>query len=165
MSNWEDWTRDVSEFLENTAHMAEQFVDQTLQTAVDAADSLADEIEKQISPTLEEWAADLHRAIEPLETTLDEEVERFSEEFTEVMTPIVVPLTDALDAWLAAIATPLNNTIEPIVNEHTACVGCRHYYGQTHGGNMLVCAMYPYGPEEATCPDWESVWTQPSNKG
>ncbi|NER77988.1 MAG: protein phosphatase CheZ [Leptolyngbya sp. SIO1D8] len=165
MSHWEDWVREMSELFESTARMTEEWAEETLQTAVDAADSLADEMEKQFGPTVEEWAEEFHQLMSPLEATLDEEVERLSEEFTEFMTPIVLPLADALDTWLEMIATPLNNTIDPLVNEHAACVGCRHYYGQTHGGNMFVCAMYPYGPEAEKCPDWEFVWNQPPSSG
>jgi len=33
------------------------------------------------------------------------------------------------------------------------CHGCEDYFGQTHGGNQLVCAMHPFGPEESPCPD------------
>jgi hypothetical protein len=37
---------------------------------------------------------------------------------------------------------------------------CRHYHGQVYGGNLLVCAMHPYGPGEDvdTCPDLDSIW-------
>ena len=38
---------------------------------------------------------------------------------------------------------------------HPACMGCRHYHGFVHEGNLLVCAMHPYGVEEEHCPDWE----------
>lgn len=36
------------------------------------------------------------------------------------------------------------------------CRGCRHYHGQVYGGNLLVCAMHPYGIEEEVCSDWEA---------
>lgn len=37
-----------------------------------------------------------------------------------------------------------------------ACVGCRHYHGQSYGGTLLVCAMHPDGPESDQCPDWSN---------
>jgi len=165
MSDWDDWTRELGDFWQHAARLTEVWAEETLNTAIAAADTFADEVEKQVSPTIEQWADDLHRTMEPIETVLDEEAERLSVEFTEFMTPVVVPLADAMEAWFASIATPLNNTIEPLVNDHPTCVGCRHYYGQAHGGNLLVCAMYPYGPDQEKCPDWESVWRQPSNSG
>jgi hypothetical protein len=165
MNDFEDWTRGFSEFLEQTARMTEQFAERTLVTFVETADQIADELEKQLRPTLDRWAEDFQNSVEPLESTLDRETERLSEELTEFLTPIVVPLSDALESWLEAIAAPLNSHIDPMVNEHPTCIGCKHYYGQSHGGHMLVCAMYPYGPEQEQCPDWESVWGQPPNNG
>ncbi|MBF2047631.1 MAG: hypothetical protein EDM05_032035 [Leptolyngbya sp. IPPAS B-1204] len=36
------------------------------------------------------------------------------------------------------------------------CRGCCHYHGRTYGGHLLVCAMHPYGVEDASCPDWQA---------
>ncbi len=33
------------------------------------------------------------------------------------------------------------------------CQKCSYYQGQIHGGNLLVCAMHPYGQED--CPDYK----------
>lgn len=163
MSDFEDWTRELGEFFENTARMTEAWAEQTLNSAVEVADNFADEIEKQLRPTLERLADEMSQSLEPLETVLDDEVDRFTDEFSEFVTPIVVPLTDALERWVEVMAAPITSHIEPMVNDHTTCIGCKHYFGQAHGGHMLVCAMYPYGPEEENCPDWESVWGQPPN--
>lgn len=164
MSNLDDWTRDWGEFFARTVRITEQWAEQTLQTTVEAANAFTDELEKQVGPTLDQWADELQHTITPLESALDEEVERASEELAEFITPLMTPLTEAVTAWVETLATPLNNTIEPLVNEHATCVGCRHYHGQAHGGNMLVCGMYPYGPDTETCPDWESVWREPSTR-
>lgn len=40
---------------------------------------------------------------------------------------------------------------------YAACAGCVHYDGAVYGGNRLICAMHPYGPEGQSCPDHESV--------
>jgi len=37
-----------------------------------------------------------------------------------------------------------------------ACEGCCHYYGKSHGRDLLVCAMHPTGTDERTCGDWEA---------
>ena len=165
MSDWDNWARGWSDLIEGAARMTEQWAEETLQKTVESANNLADELEKQVGPTLNQWTEELYQAVEPLEIKLDEEAERISEEFAEFVAPLVTPLADSLEAWFEAIATPLNQTIDPLANEHTACIGCRHYYGQAHGGNMLVCAMYPYGPVQETCPDWESTWNPPDNNG
>jgi hypothetical protein len=65
---------------------------------------------------------------------------------------------DGLDSAVEEGSRPLLQTLAPAVQSHTACVGCRNYCGETYGGNLLVCAMHPYGVEEETCPDWESTW-------
>jgi hypothetical protein len=35
------------------------------------------------------------------------------------------------------------------------CQGCCHYHGKMYGGNLLVCAMHPYGADGDQCHDWE----------
>ena len=45
---------------------------------------------------------------------------------------------------------------QPIGNSHQrpkACVGCRYYYGKSHGNNQLICAMHPYGAGSDDCQD------------
>lgn len=44
----------------------------------------------------------------------------------------------------------------------TACDGCRHYYGMTHGTSRetrarLVCGFHPSGPPATPCPDWQDT--------
>ncbi|BAQ63451.1 hypothetical protein [Geminocystis sp. NIES-3709] len=45
--------------------------------------------------------------------------------------------------------------LKPHPEKHPACVGCVNYHGQTYNGNLLVCAMHPYGWDDETCPDWK----------
>lgn len=40
-------------------------------------------------------------------------------------------------------------------DRHPACIGCQNYHGRVYEGNLLVCAMHPYGVESETCPDRE----------
>jgi hypothetical protein len=35
------------------------------------------------------------------------------------------------------------------------CNGCGNYFGETHGGNTIVCAIHPYGAIGDSCSDWE----------
>ncbi|MDJ0680826.1 MAG: hypothetical protein QNJ18_13285 [Xenococcaceae cyanobacterium MO_167.B52] len=49
------------------------------------------------------------------------------------------------------------NTYQPSIENHPACIGCRHYHGKSYNGNLLVCAMHPYGSENNTCVDWEGL--------
>lgn len=36
------------------------------------------------------------------------------------------------------------------------CNGCSNYHGQVYNGNLLVCAIHPYGFDNETCPDFIS---------
>jgi hypothetical protein len=47
-------------------------------------------------------------------------------------------------------------SVEPSPQQHPACIGCQHYHGQVYGGNLMVCAMHPYGWDDSNCPDWEA---------
>ncbi len=38
-----------------------------------------------------------------------------------------------------------------------SCERCRYYYGKRHGNVQLICAMYPYGPSDDPCQDWEAL--------
>ena len=161
MSNAEDWTQQLGAFLETTTRITETWLTQTVDTTLDAADAIAQEVERQVGPTLDQWAGQVHETLEPLETTINTEAERMADEFTAAIAPVVTPLVESLETWFEAVATPVAQTVDPLVNDHLPCVGCRHYYGQAHGGQMLVCGMYPYGPEEDKCPDWRGTWTSP----
>jgi hypothetical protein len=44
---------------------------------------------------------------------------------------------------------------KPAAAPPTTCVGCLNYYGKTHGGNRLICAMHPHGAVDDYCPDFE----------
>jgi hypothetical protein len=49
-----------------------------------------------------------------------------------------------------------------------ACRGCQHYHGRSYGGQLLVCAMHPYGTEADQCDDWNlgiSMETRNLEKG
>ncbi|WP_448381071.1 hypothetical protein [Gloeomargarita sp.] len=66
-------------------------------------------------------------------------------------------------AWvegaLIALLQPLAQTLDPLVMDQPACVGCKHYHGQVYNGQIFVCAMHPYGVGSETCPDWEALWS------
>lgn len=136
-----------------------------------------DEWLQQLQASLDEAAQDSGKwLVEVIEET-DQAVSNAVDEMAEAISPVVIEINqqveDSLDAtemfiyqrltpWMEEATAPITNTITPYLQEHHACVGCKYYNGSTHGGNMLVCAMHPYGPEDETCQDWSSVWTAKS---
>ncbi len=87
-----------------------------------------------------------------VETTLDEA-------FLEVL-----ELAEPLISACGVLGEALTQSVQPLADGHNACAGCHHYHGQVYGETMLVCAMYPYGPETATCRDWASTWEALGNR-
>ncbi|MCS7031833.1 MAG: hypothetical protein NZL92_09935 [Gloeomargarita sp. SKYG116] len=72
------------------------------------------------------------------------------------------PVTETatwLEETLLSLVQPLTRSLDPLLMDQPACVGCKHYHGQVYNGQILVCAMHPYGVEGNRCPDWEGFWT------
>ncbi|HSM80256.1 MAG TPA: hypothetical protein VLS96_01155, partial [Nodosilinea sp.] len=85
-------------------------------------------------------------------------LDEVADQLNEILGPLVTGLS-GIDQWFEEVSGPINSTVEPLLQNYPACVGCRNFCGQSYGGNTLVCAMHPFGPEEERhCPDWESVW-------
>jgi hypothetical protein len=165
MSSSDDWAENLGAFLTVTARITESWLTYTTESALDVADAMTEELAQQVTPALDALADTVEETLKPLETTLGAEADRLAEEVAEQLTPLVTPLVTELERWVEAIAEPVNCTVDPWFNNHPTCVGCRHYHGQTYGGNLLICAMHPYGADQPQCPDWESVWPQPPNNG
>ncbi len=145
----DDWLQDWMKAVETVSNGIGQFLEDVgkeVNDAVDAfielTDEMTDEMERAITPGLDH-----------LDRQMDEWVE---------------PILLAFDRWGATIdraVEPVSHTVEPLLNQHPICMGCRHYHGQTYNGTMLVCAMHPYGIADGseTCPDKEPVaWSLPS---
>jgi len=117
---------------------------------------------------MEPWQKEFWQAIDVVtseaEQFLDgiaEVVEEIVSEVDQLMTEAVEPVVElflGFESVVGEATQPIAQTVQPILEEHPACVGCRYYYGQVHGGNLLICAMHPYGWDSAPCPDWHSTW-------
>jgi hypothetical protein len=146
----EDWQQDWWKAWETVMEEMEQFylgvvqeVDATLDVVLDASDDTVDRFYEAIAPSLAE---------------LDQQIE-------EWMEPVILAAAQ-VEMAIQEAAEPLSRTIEPWLNDHPVCVGCRHYHGHSYGGQMLVCAMHPYGVStgETTCPDKELLsWSERSH--
>lgn len=141
----EDWT----EALETIANHVEQFLDdlgkgmgEAVNGFVEFADDMAEELERTITPGLDQ----------------------FDQQMTEWIEPVLLALT-GLEASIDRAVEPVSHTVEPLLNQHPICVGCRHYHGHAYNGVMLVCAMHPYGIVDGgdSCPDKEATtWRSPA---
>lgn len=59
------------------------------------------------------------------------------------------------DAYLELLRQ-MNAQQPPLLPQQpNVCQGCRHYHGRSYGGNLLVCAMHPFGADGEHCSDWE----------
>lgn len=49
----------------------------------------------------------------------------------------------------------MKNNSKKYLKEIEVCSGCRNYYGESHEGNKLICALHPYGFKDDFCPDYK----------
>jgi len=138
----DNWQQDWGLMLETIARDVEQFVNEVARGVDDAVESLIDFSEAALEQ--------MEEAIAPQLDVLDREMQGWFEPLVDLVVTLETSLMDT--------TAPITHTVDPIFNEHPACVGCRNYHGQTYNGVMFVCGMYPYGWEGEQCPDWESVW-------
>ncbi|MGF1566840.1 MAG: hypothetical protein ACFCVD_01990 [Nodosilinea sp.] len=147
-------TQDTERWLD---HLTEQLAS-TSDALVRTTDQWAEQVQDAIDPEIDRLVDELNRTVEPFSVSLNAQVDEVAEQLNVVLGPLVSGLS-GLDQWFEEVSAPLNSTVEPILQNYPACMGCRNFYGQAHGGQTLVCAMHPFGPEEERhCPDWESVW-------
>ena len=136
----EDWHKDFLAMLETVTGEFEQF----FQEVGEAVESVADEI----GETLEAFGEEVHSTFTP-------EVNEYFQELFEPLIEISVDIENVVfEDWLEDTEFAINPKVEPTL-EYPACVGCQHYHGRMYSGNLLVCAIHPYGWDDENCPDWE----------
>lgn len=144
----EDWQKDVWKLLESTADAIDRFFQDVSQETIDVAEQVKNEIESNL-------AQFLHNCQDFLEVAIDFENEFFFSERLDL-------LFNEDEDWifqesLEEFGLTFNPKIEPSLETHPACIGCRHYHGRVYGENLLVCGMHPYGWDDRNCPDWENI--------
>jgi hypothetical protein len=144
-----DWDNDWFKWLDQVAEQAEAWcldmtrdAVQTVTHLVEWSDEMLEKVEEAIAPNVETWDHQLDQ--------LDEQLQSWVQPFDAFIANLEQQIVEASE--------PVNQTLDPILQEQTACVGCRHYHGQRYGDTMLICAMHPYGWDDDKCPDWESTW-------
>lgn len=127
----EKWQKDFSELVGTVADEVEQFFVGVTEM-VDSLFEISEELAEQLQTTI----------ITELDQCLNDLAEPLFEAYWE--------LDD-----VTQLDQPFSYIVEPTPQKNPACIGCRHYHGQVHGGNLLICAMHPYGWEDENCPDWQ----------
>jgi hypothetical protein len=150
----DDWQKEWIKFWETAVEDAEQFFLEMSREMGEALEALID--------FSDEMAEQLHEAIAPSFNQLDEQISQWIEPFAQTFLP---PDLSPPEQFFPEIEefNPPNSQFSP--HPHPVCVGCCHYHGQIYGGNLLVCAMHPYGVEEGVeiCPDKETApWIPPA---
>jgi uncharacterized membrane protein YheB (UPF0754 family) len=145
----EDWQREFYKMLDEMTETVDEFVQNLIRDVGKAADEFVD---------FSEGIA------EQIEHTIASELDKFDEQLDDWVEPMLQAIT-MLESALGNTTEPVSQTIEPILNEHPVCIGCRHYHGQSYNGVMFVCAMHPYGVAEGdeSCPDKDTHPWIPKN--
>lgn len=123
----EDWSKSIVETLESVACIVDEF----FVGVTEMVENIADEVQN----------------------TVGVEVDQYLQDMFEPIIEIYFELEGIVNETDSTFPYP----VEPTLEEHPACMGCRHYHGQVYSGNLFVCAMHPYGWESENCPDWESL--------
>lgn len=134
--DWESMFETITEGIDQFLQDVTKGVNDAIDAFIDFSDEMAEEVDRNLAQGLSEpegqvagWVNPLLEVIFGIEATFDRTVE------------------------------PITHTVEPWLNQHPVCIGCRHYHGQVYNGTMLVCGMHPFGVEEGvdTCADKEAV--------
>jgi hypothetical protein len=127
------------------------------------------QIVEDVTEASEQFFQDVGQVIEDVtEVTLEiiVDIEQLVRDFQDVWEPTHDRL-DAIAGWseeeflfYESFEDPdllINPKVEPTLANYPACMGCRHYHGRVYHGNLLVCAMHPFGWDDKNCPDWQGL--------
>ncbi|MEL6604144.1 MAG: hypothetical protein AAFP20_13060 [Cyanobacteria bacterium J06614_10] len=135
-----------------------------LQEAARESSNWFAEVSQQSNEAIEAWVDSSLETIEAWEKALSPTLDALNDQVDSAIEEGLVFFDQQVAPWVEETAAPLNNTVTPWLQNHPTCIGCRNYHGTAYGNEMLVCGMHPYGPDDTTCPDWESVWPQASEE-
>ena len=145
----DDWFKQLQTELNKAAHDSSHWFSEVSHQAEAAVESWIEGSTKLFE--------DIDSAIAPALNNLTEQVDNSLDIGLEAIDQQLVP-------WIEETTAPVTCTVDPWLQNHPTCIGCQHYHGAYYGEAMLVCGMHPYGPEDKSCEDWESVWQKSSGK-
>jgi hypothetical protein len=127
---------------------------QRLETFTAEIEQLWLQVAKDVGAIANEFRDTSEEIAEQIQSTIETEIEQRCIELIDPILEIFLGFESVLDE----ATQPVVHTVEPALNNHPACIGCRHYHGQVYSDVPLICAMHPYGWDGEQCPDWESIW-------
>ncbi len=153
MDDWQqDWFKTFETIADDISHLFED-IGRDIAEATDVLLNFSEEV-----------AEDVGNALTQIDEVLAPKLDQLDEQMSEWLDPVLQAVF-GLGTAIDQAVEPVTHTVEPWLNEHPVCVGCRHYHGQEYGGTMLVCGMHPYGVLDGadSCPDKEGVtWSFPT---
>lgn len=151
MDNWQqDWFKTFETIANEVGQFFEEVAEDVGREVADAAETLFN--------FSEDMASEVDQALVQIDELVAPKLEQLDEQMTQWLEPMLQAIL-GVQTTLDQAAAPVTQTVEPWLNQHPVCVGCRNYHGQEHGGQMLVCAIHPYGVMEGSdsCPDKEPI--------
>jgi hypothetical protein len=127
-----------------------------MQTFVEDVEQLVTNVTKEMDKAIDSFIDTSEEIAQQVQNTFEFEIEPYINEFLD-------PILEAYLGFEIAVeerTQPFTHTVEPMLNDHSACIGCRNYHGQAYNGIMLVCGMHPSGWDDEKCPDWQSTWKE-----
>ena len=152
----ESWQQDWLKLFDTVTQGVHEWFEEVNRDLSEAADTLLN--------LSEEVADEIETSLEQIDQVLAPKLAQWDEQIGQWIDPVLQAVW-GIEATLDRAVEPVTHTVEPWLNQHPVCIGCRHYHGQEYNGNLLICAMHPYGMGEGeeSCPDKEqSTWSFPS---
>lgn len=152
----ESWQQDWLRAFETIANEVGQMFEDIGHDIAEATNALFD--------FSEEVAEDVEQALLQIDQMITPKIDQMDEQMMQWVDPVLQAVL-GFEASIDRAVEPVTHTVEPWLNQHPVCIGCRNYHGQEYSGNLLVCAMHPYGITDGSdvCPDKELVsWSLPT---
>ncbi|MDJ1184211.1 hypothetical protein [Roseofilum casamattae] len=118
----------------------------------DSVEKFIDDLEEEVSEWVEAIADTSIELSETVEELLLSDLESYFNECLELIIELDPNSSD--DPFYSDLAQ--EQPQHSPWRQPQACIGCRNYHGQIYGQTMFVCAMHPYGWDDAACPDWDA---------
>jgi hypothetical protein len=96
---------------------------------------------------MEDWQQDWAKTVE----AAAQGIEKFFQEVSQDLGEATLTLMEFTDEMaeemqlLDQLSDFTSPTMEPLLDQHPVCEGCRHYHGHVYNGTPFICAMHPYG--------------------